>query len=252
MIRKVKANIESISYIAVDTIEMVLQNTYLSTHVRPGQFLHIQIPGHSLRRPISIADCNPLRGTITIIFKINGQGTKKLTLVTEGMELDVLGPCGNGYKLDNIPNKALLIGGGIGIPPLYYLGKRLTSAGCQIVSVLGFQTNRHLFYEQHFQNLGKTFVVTDDGSYGWQGNVTDVLAEIDSFDCYYSCGPTPMLQAVRNHLPDKEGYLSLEERMGCGIGACFACVIPTKDGSGSGYQKICKDGPVFGAWEVQL
>ncbi|GIO26088.1 dihydroorotate dehydrogenase electron transfer subunit [Ornithinibacillus bavariensis] len=249
MIRKVGMKIISIRCIAQDTFEMILENNFISNYAVPGQFLHLQVGEHSLRRPISITDCDPSRSTVTIIFKINGQGTRELSAYQVGQYLNVLGPMGNGFPL-HANSTALLIGGGIGVPPLYYLGKTLREMGCTIISVLGFQDKNHVFYENEFKNLGKNFIVTNNGSYGESGLVTDVINHVHHFDYYYSCGPIPMLRAVSQELKERRGYISIEERMGCGVGACYACVVPTKDGTN--YKKICKDGPVFVAGEVKL
>ncbi|WP_047984944.1 dihydroorotate dehydrogenase electron transfer subunit [Ornithinibacillus californiensis] len=237
--------------VALDTIEMNLQNDYISKHALPGQFLHIQVGNYTLRRPVSIADCNRETGTVTILFRVSGKGTNELATYDSGKMLDVLGPIGNGYPINlESPSTVLLVGGGIGIPPLYYLGKTLKEKGINVLSVLGYQGKEHVFLEQEFLELGKSIIVTNDGTYGEKGFVTDFLDRIGLYDCYYSCGPIPMLKAVSAKLKDKQGYISLEERMGCGVGACFACVIPTKEGTG--YKKICKDGPVFKAEEVLL
>ncbi|MBM7598663.1 dihydroorotate dehydrogenase electron transfer subunit [Virgibacillus halotolerans] len=249
--KKETMRIKSTKRIALDTVEMVLENNYMSQTAVPGQFLHLLVSGHTLRRPISIADVNKTEHTITILFKMLGSGTHDLASYQVGMTIDALGPSGNGFQLHNDNQSTiLLIGGGIGVPPLYYLGKTLAQLDMHIISVLGFQTSKSVFYEEKFRALGETYIVTDDGSYGDQGFVTDVLHSVESFDRYYSCGPVPMLQAVTASLKDKPGYISLEERMGCGVGACFACVIPTDDAGG--YKKICKDGPVFDAQEVSL
>lgn len=251
MMKREKLYIKSTKHIALDTIEMVLANKYISQTAVPGQFLHILVGGHTLRRPISIADINKQEETVTILFKKIGSGTKELATYTPGMMVDALGPNGNGFHLQiEEQSTVLLIGGGIGVPPLYYLGKTLAQQNIKIISILGFQTGASVFYEREFQTFGETHIVTNDGSYGDKGFVTDVLHKIDPFDRYYSCGPVPMLQAVTASLQGKQGYISLEERMGCGVGACYACVIPTDDQGG--YKKICKDGPVFNAQEVSL
>ncbi|NWO15209.1 dihydroorotate dehydrogenase electron transfer subunit [Virgibacillus sp.] len=244
--------IKSKQTVALDTVEMVLENKAVSQIAVPGQFLHLHVDGHMLRRPISIADADPSVHTVTILFKILGEGTRKLSTYQIGDVIDVLGPNGNGFPLVNATkNSVLIVGGGIGVPPLYYLAKKLTESGVTITAVLGFQSKEHVFYEGKFQELGKTIVVTNDGSYGETGFVTDISKEaLPSIDEYYSCGPLPMLQAVKECWNNIPGYLSLEERMGCGVGACFACVIPTDDHGG--YKKICQDGPVFSAEEVQL
>lgn len=250
MIKKEEMRILSCRELALDTVEMVLQNDYISEHALPGQFLHVSVPGHTLRRPISIAHVNRSQKTVTILFKKIGSGTHTLAMYQKGMVLDVLGPNGNGFPVDHLTKSApvLLIGGGIGVPPIYFLGTHLHEMGIEVVSVLGFQTKANVFYEDKFQTLGKTYIVTNDGSHGDKGFVTDVLNKITSFERYYACGPLPMLQAIQSALKEHEGYLSFEERMGCGVGACYACVLPTIDKAG--YKKICKDGPVFLANEV--
>ncbi|SET30930.1 dihydroorotate oxidase B, electron transfer subunit [Oceanobacillus limi] len=250
MIKKERVRIQTKRKIAKDTIEMVLENKYISSIAIPGQFIHIYVDGHTLRRPISIANVDQDANTLTILFKQLGSGTEQLACSPEGTILDVLGPSGNGFQMDTGNSTILLIGGGIGVPPLYYLGKSLIEKGMKIISILGFQSSEYVFYEREFQELGENLIVTNDGSYGEKGFVTDVVHTIDHIDCYYSCGPIQMLQAVTQSLPTTRGYISLEERMGCGVGACFACVVPSK--KESGYRKICKDGPVFNAEEVKL
>lgn len=249
MIQKEKMLIKSVEMIARDTIEMVLENDYISKTSIPGQFLHVYIEGNTLRRPISIANRNKENKTITILFKAVGSGTRKLASFKPGMLLDVLGPSGNGFKT-NVHEKStiLLIGGGIGVPPLYFLGKTLAESNCELISILGFQSEANVFYESKFLELGETFIVTNDGSFGEKGFVTDVIGKAGQFDHYFSCGPIPMLQAITAKLPDKSGSISLEERMGCGVGACMACVIPSNEKGG--YKKICRDGPVFDSQEV--
>lgn len=251
MNQKQNMEIISINEIAKDSIEMILKNQFISKNAKAGQFLHISVDGHTLRRPISIADVDSNQDTITILFKKLGSGTKTLADSKKGDMLDVLGPIGNGFDLElEEGTTVLLMGGGIGVPPMHYLGKTLSKRNINIISVLGFQSKEHVFYEDKFQEFGETFIVTNDGSYGKKGFVTDVLDSIGDFDCYYACGPLPMLQAITKNLPNKQGSISLEERMGCGVGACFACVIPTK--TEKGYKKICSDGPVFDAQEVML
>lgn len=250
-IKREEALILQSRLIAFDTIEMVLKNTYISQIAQPGQFLHISVPNYSLRRPISIADIDRGAETITIIFKTIGEGTKKLARLSTGTKIDTLGPCGNGFDLHQEPGSTvLLIGGGVGVPPMHYLGKELSKLGVNVISVLGYQTEKSVFYEKEFSQFGKVYIVTNDGTYGEKGFVTNVFDQVGHFDCYHSCGPLPMLQAVTELLKDKKGSISLEERMGCGVGACFACVIPTDDVGG--YRKICEDGPVFPAQEVKI
>lgn len=252
MIKKESMKIISTNVIAKETVEMVLHNEYISENAAPGQFLHISVSGCMLRRPLSIAAVDRTAKTVTILFKIIGKGTKRLSGYVAGETIDVLGPAGNGFPLKKLPknDKVLLIGGGIGVPPLYFLGCTLKELGYDVQAVIGFQSKDFVFYEERFKKLGETIVVTNDGSYGEKGFVTDMVDKIVPFDRYYSCGPAPMLKAVTNTFKGKEGYLSFEERMGCGVGACYACIIPTNDGSN--YKKICQDGPVFRAEEVSL
>ncbi|WP_010530475.1 dihydroorotate dehydrogenase electron transfer subunit [Lentibacillus jeotgali] len=250
MKKRVEMMVKSVEEIALDTFEMTLENAFIAKAAVPGQFLHLLVDGHTLRRPISIANIDSNRGTVTILFKWIGDGTKRLASCQAGMNVSAIGPAGNGFIYDASMNTVLLVGGGIGIPPLYYLGKELRQYGVQVKSFLGFQTDKHIFYEEKFREIGKTYIVTDDGSYGFRGFATDVLDNIGDFDHYFSCGPIPMLQSVTNKLGKYSGSISLEERLGCGVGACLACVIPA--GSEGGYRKICSDGPVFAADEVML
>ncbi|MCF3942497.1 dihydroorotate dehydrogenase electron transfer subunit [Oceanobacillus alkalisoli] len=249
--RKIKMRLLQIREIAKDTIEMKLEDDYITKVANPGQFISIALPNHTLPRPISIADIDRENGEITLLFKIMGKGTDTLAGFIPGTEVDCFGPNGNGFPLDSGQvDKVLLIGGGIGVPPLYYLGKRLEEQGIEVKSILGFQSGKYVFYEKKFESLGETIIVTDDGSYGMKGFVTDAVNIIPGFDAYYACGPTGMLRALTEQMKNKTGYISLEERMGCTVGACAACVIPTAtEGS---YKKICHDGPVFAAEEVML
>lgn len=252
MIKKVQMKVIAKETIAKDTVEMVLQNEYVSKHAKPGQFIHISVAGHTLRRPISIAAIDRDSKSITILFKKIGSGTERLAHYEVGDELDVLGPNGGtGFPLDIPKNSSiLLIGGGIGVPPLYCLGRELAELGIKVQAILGFQTKDYIFYEDKFLSLGDTYIATDDGSYGHKGLVTDIVEKVAPFDRYYACGPLPMLKAVKNSLQDIPGHLSFEERMACGVGACFSCVIETE--TDAGYKKICQDGPVFAANEVKL
>lgn len=237
--------------IARDTFEMTLQDSYVSEIAQPGQFLHMAIPNFTLRRPLSIASVHQENQTVSIVYKIVGAGTKQLSLYNEQEMIDVLGPNGSYFTLDNLQDQTvLLIGGGVGIPPIHFLGEKLQQNNVPVKSILGFQSKDDLFYKDEFESFGQSIVVTDDGSTGKKGLVTDVIDDIGDFDLYYTCGPLPMIKAVVKQLANKKGFISLEERMGCGVGACFACVIPTWDQKG--YRKICEDGPVFSAKEVRL
>lgn len=224
-----------------DVYKMVLQgDTQYIT--KPGQFINIALTGKFLRRPISVCDYDD--STITIIYKVVGEGTQQLKNMTVGEALDVLTGLGNGYDISK-STKPLLIGGGVGVPPMYNLAKTLISAGQMPTVVLGFNTKSEIFYEEEFIKLGcKTMVTTVDGSYGIKGFVTDALADVD-YDYFYTCGPLPMFKAIYN-ATNVSGQFSFEERMGCGFGACVGCTCKTKYGN----KRICKDGPVLVKEEI--
>ncbi|MGG0838343.1 dihydroorotate dehydrogenase electron transfer subunit [Bacillus paralicheniformis] len=255
--RKGYMTVRSNNCIADHIYQMVLEGEIAEVCGAPGQFLHIKVSDSLtplLRRPISIAAVNKAARQVTIIFRKDGEGTSLLSLKQEGDQIDVLGPLGNGFPAESLePGKtALLVGGGIGVPPLYELSKQLTNRGVHTIHVLGFASAKDVFYEQEFSRLGRVYVATADGTRGSKGFVTDVIEnEGLQFDCIMACGPTPMLKALKQRYPDKEVYLSMEERMGCGIGACFACVCHTEE-SETSYVKVCLDGPVFKAQEVLL
>lgn len=244
--------------IAENIFQLILQGKLVSEIERPGQFVHMKVRDGIeplLPRPISICEIDSENQRMTCIYRTEGKGTKWLSKKQQGEYIHVLGPLGNGFPVQMESGKvALLIGGGIGVPPLYELSKQLCKRGVQVIQIFGFQTKSTVFLAEEFQRFGDTYIVTDDGSYGGKGFVTDVLKKQNfDFDRLYACGPTPMLKALEQKFPDKEVYLSLEERMSCGIGACFACVRPTKDREDKkGYRKICSDGPVFPAGEVIL
>lgn len=213
--------------------------------IRPGQFIEIKIDGFFLRRPISVCDAD--EQTVTIIYKTVGEGTKAMSLIKEG-SLDVLTQLGNGYDLSLSGDAPVLIGGGVGVPPLYMTAKELIRQGKKVTVILGFNTEDEIFYEEEFRALGAdVYVTTVDGSYGIKGFVTEALKQAE-YTYFYTCGPLPMLKSVYMNTVT-EGQFSLEERMGCGFGACMGCSIETKDGK----KRICKEGPVFRkeelAWE---
>lgn len=242
--------------IAKNIFKLVLTGE-ITTQMSAGQFVHVKVSDSSsplLRRPISVCDINKEDKTFTMIYRVEGLGTRVLSSKKKGEVVNVLGPLGNGFSEDetNTGETALLVGGGIGVPPLYELSKRLIKKGVKVIHVLGFQTKDAVFYEEEFASFGETYVTTVDGTYGTKGFVTDAIANLhEDFHVYYSCGPKVMLRALEENLEDKKGFLSLEERMGCGIGACFACVCNVK-GSKEEYKKVCSDGPVFKAGEVEL
>lgn len=243
--------------LAKNIYEITLSGHLVEEMNEPGQFVHVKVSSQAnplLRRPLSLCHINKKACECTIIYRKEGIGTTLLAEKRPGETVDVLGPLGNGFPLDVAAKgkRALLVGGGIGIPPLYELAKRLAERGVAVTNVLGFQTKETVFYEQEFAAFGETYVATADGSYGAKGFVTDVINEREiSFDVLYACGPKPMLKALEQAFPHKNVYLSLEERMGCGIGACFACVCRVP-GSETAYKKVCSDGPVFKAGEVVL
>ena len=209
----------------------------------PGQFVQIALPGFYLRRPISVCDCEEDR--LTIIYKVVGDGTKAMSEMVSGKTLDLLTGLGNGYDLDACTGHVLVIGGGAGVPPMYYLAKQLKKLRRKVTAILGFQTKTDVFYEEKFKALGvETAVTTVDGSYGVAGFVTDAMTMPHDYVC--ACGPLPMLKAVYNR-SDAGGQYSFEERMGCGFGACMGCTVKTK----TGYKRICKEGPVLRKEEIK-
>ncbi|MGE6753176.1 dihydroorotate dehydrogenase electron transfer subunit [Rossellomorea sp. NPDC071047] len=257
MIVNEKMAVLSHERIAENIFELVLQGELVNEIKAPGQFVHIKVGtgiDPLLRRPISIASHNHDELTMTLIYRAEGNGTKILSQAKSGEMIDVLGPLGNGFTVESDSRTALLVGGGIGVPPLYGLSKKLVEKGWVVKHILGFQTESVSFYVNKFRELGETFVATVDGTLGTSGFVTDIIhKKSPDFDVFYSCGPTPMLKALQSQLGDRRGFVSLEERMGCGIGACFACVCHKQDDpQGSSYVKVCSDGPVFPVGVVLL
>lgn len=246
--------------IARDIQELVLEGELALRVKNPGCFVHIRVSADTdplLRRPISICEADPATGRLVLIYRVVGKGTVKLAEVHPGDKLDVLGPLGNGFPTEQVvpEERVLLVGGGVGVPPLYGLSKRLRERGITPVHVLGFANAQDAFYLDKFAALGPVYVATVDGSLGVRGMVTDAI-DARSLECdlLYACGPGPMLKALEDRYLDKgiKGYLSLEQRMGCGIGACYACVCRTTGGREGGYRKVCSDGPVFKMGEVIL
>lgn len=244
--------------IATNIFMLTLKGKLVQEMKQPGQFVHVRVANQMeplLRRPISICSINSEASEFTMIYRADGRGTTLLSEKKVGDNIDVLGPLGQGFPTEKFTSddKALLVGGGIGVPPLYELSKRLVEKGVEPIHVLGFQSENVVFYEELFNQLGETHIVTADGSYGHKGFVTNVLEEMmDDFAVYYSCGPTPMLAALEKMYPHKEGYLSFEQRMGCGIGACFACVCETTEKTEADYLKVCSDGPVFQSGVIRV
>ncbi|MBS8263394.1 dihydroorotate dehydrogenase electron transfer subunit [Mesobacillus boroniphilus] len=257
MIRQENCRIVSNRQIADNIFELVLDGDLSAEMTQAGQFVHVKVADGFdplLRRPISIASIND--GSFTIIYRRQGKGTSLLADKSTGITVDVLGPLGNGFPVDEAKpgQTAVLVGGGVGVPPMYELAKQLARKGVNVVSIIGFQSFSAVFYEKELAELGEVYVATVDGSYGRKGFVTDILDGLAvQADIVFACGPTPMLRAIENGNYAPKTYLSLEERMGCGIGACFACVCHTQDDpKGFSYKKVCSDGPVFQAGEVVI
>ncbi|MBQ8859633.1 MAG: dihydroorotate dehydrogenase electron transfer subunit [Clostridia bacterium] len=209
----------------------------------PGQFVNIQLDGLYLRRPISVCDC--VGDTLTLVYKVVGKGTEQMSRMRAGERLDVLTGLGNGYDTAASCEAPLLLGGGVGVPPLYMLAKKLIAEGKRVSVILGFNTKSEIFYEEEFRALGASVTVaTADGSYGVKGFVTSAMEGVD-YTYFYTCGPEPMLRAVYAATAT-EGQFSFEERMGCGFGACMGCSCKTV----TGYKRICKDGPVLKKEEI--
>ena len=208
-----------------------------------GQFVNIKLDGLFLRRPISVCDCEG--DILTLIYKVVGKGTEQMSLMGKGETLDVLTGLGNGYDTTLSGDAPILLGGGVGVPPMYMLCKKLIGEGKRVRVVLGFNKADEVFYEEEFRALGAHVTVTTvDGSYGTKGFVTDVMKNSE-YSYFYTCGPEPMLKAVYN-TSVSEGQFSFEERMGCGFGACMGCSCKTI----TGYKRICKEGPVMKKEEI--
>ena len=222
--------------------KMVLQGD-VSAITAPGQFVNIQLEGLYLRRPISVCDLDGDK--LTIVYKTVGKGTEQMSRMQAGEKLDVLTGLGNGYDLTLSGDKPVLLGGGVGVPPMYLLAKKLLEQGKKVSVILGFNTKSEIFYEQEFKDLGCDVTVTTvDGSYGVKGFVTTALETMD-YTYFYTCGPEPMLKAVYK-AANTSGQMSFEKRMGCGFGACMGCSCKTL----TGYKRICKEGPVMMKEEI--
>ncbi len=238
VIFEVVENIE----IANNTYKMVLLGD-VSDFTAPGQFVNIKLEGRYLRRPISVCDIED--NLLTIIYKVVGGGTEQMAEMGKGTKLDILTSLGNGYNTSLSGDKPLLIGGGVGVPPMYLLCKKLVDEGKKVSVVLGFNSKEEVFYENEFKALGAdVFVTTVDGSYGIKGFVTDAIKDIE-YTYFFTCGPEPMFKAIENTVTTS-GQYSFEERMGCGFGACMGCSCKTKYGN----KRICKDGPVMVREEI--
>ncbi len=222
--------------------KMVLEGD-TSALTAPGQFVNLTVEGLYLRRPISVFDWDET--TITIIYKVVGEGTEKMAQWSEGCKCDVLTGLGNGFDMSKSGDEPVLIGGGVGIPPMYGLAKRLIADGKKVKVILGFNKESEIFCKEDFEAIGaETYVTTVDGSVGIKGFVTDALKDM-TYTYFYTCGPMPMFKAIENTAVTS-GQYSFEERMGCGFGACMGCSCKTKYGN----KRICKDGPVLEREEI--
>ena len=229
--------------------ERIAKSTYLmklagdASDCAPGRFVNLKIAGKFLRRPISVCDAS--ESTLTLIYKVVGEGTKVMADMKAGESVNILTGLGNGYDTAKSGARPLLLGGGVGVPPMYMLAKKLIAEGKKVSVVLGFNTKDEIFYENEFKALGADVSVTTvDGSYGVKGFVTDVMKDAD-YSYFYTCGPEPMLKAIYK-TSTTEGQFSFEERMGCGFGACMGCSCKTI----TGYKRICKEGPVMKKEEI--
>ncbi|WP_430621479.1 dihydroorotate dehydrogenase electron transfer subunit [Enterococcus sp. DIV0800] len=235
--------------------ELVLAGELVQQMKMSGQFLHIRVPRNDLllRRPISINQYDQDAGTCTIIYRVEGDGTKFFAELSAGDQLDVMGPLGHGFEIDqlNAGDTAFIVGGGIGVPPLYQLSKELNEKGIKVIHFLGFGTQEVVYYADEFQALGETRFSTDDGTFGLQGNVGNLLlAESIQPDAVFACGNNGLLKTVEQLYNQVENVqLSLESRMACGMGACYACVCHVPEDENKSV-KVCEDGPVFQAGEV--
>lgn len=234
--------ITSNKQIAPLIFEMKLQGN-IEAITAPGQFVNLKLNNFYLRRPISVCDCE--ENTLTLIYKVVGAGTEAMSQLKEGEEVDTLVGLGNGFDIKKSGENPVLIGGGVGIPPMYMLCKKLIGAGKKVSVILGFNKKEEIFYEEQFKALGaKVYVTTVDGSYGIKGFVTDALKDME-YSYFYTCGPLPMFKAIEA-TATTSGQYSFEERMGCGFGACMGCSCKTKYGN----KRICKDGPVLEREEI--
>ena len=226
-----------------DSVYKMVLGGDTSAITAPGQFVNIQLSGKFLRRPISVCDYD--KKTLTIVYKVVGKGTEQMAAMVTGEKLDILTGLGNGYDLSLSGDRPVLLGGGVGIPPMYNLAKKLIAEGKKVSVILGFNTKSDIFYEEEFKKLGcEVCVTTVDGSYGIKGFVTTALEGMD-YSYFYTCGPEPMLKAVYQ-ASKTSGQMSFEERMGCGFGACMGCSCKTL----TGYKRICKEGPVMKKEEI--
>ena len=256
-ITKLTAAIIRQEYIGTGILSLILQADEIARDAVPGQFVNLYCTDGSrlLPRPISLCEIDKNQGTLRLVYRIAGQGTEEFSKLTAGHTLEIMGPLGNGFTLK--AGKALLMGGGIGIPPMLALAKELQKReDTEVLVVLGYRDE--LFLNEEFEPYGKVYLASEDGLHGVKGNVLDAVREYQlSADTIYACGPMPMLRAIKEYAAEQkmEAQLSFEERMACGIGACLACVCKSKETDSHTHVKnkrVCKDGPVFLAQEVEF
>ena len=248
------AKVVSQEKIGTGIFSMWLQTEQVAGEAKPGQFINLYCQDGSrlLPRPISICEVNKEAKQLRIVYRVAGKGTSEFSAYSEGEQVEIFGPLGNGFPQEG--ENVFLIGGGIGVPPMLEMAKQLN---CEKQIILGYR-DENLFLRDEFEAYGEVFVATEDGSVGTKGNVLDAIREQNlTADVIYACGPTPMLRAIKEYAAEKgiKCYISLEEKMACGIGACLACVCQSKDvdhHSNVHNKRICKDGPVFLAEEVEL
>ena len=255
MRKQEKMLIVSQQEIAIDIFELILKGDLVSTMLQAGQFVNVKTGdgGLILRRPISICNIDKEKSELTLIYRVEGAGTKVLSEKRIGEHVDILGPLGTGFDLEKIgaDQTVLLVGGGIGVPPMYEAAQKLAACGNKVIAVLGFASKGDVFYEEKFKAFADVYVATMDGSYGFEGHVVQLIqAEGIDFDWVLGCGPHVMLSSLATEYGgSKQGFLSFEERMACGIGACYACKCAMADGSRT---RVCKEGPVYDMSLVKL
>ncbi len=256
---KEQAAVISSKRIGTDVMELVIKTKDVAVNSAAGQFVNLYCKDGArlLPRPISLCGVDKEAGTLRLVYRIVGKGTEEFSTLKEGDTIEVMGPLGNGFPLDNADKSAILMGGGIGIPPMIELAKELKEAGCsKITAVLGYRDE--LFLNEDMAQYTDVVIATEDGSTGTKGNVLDAIREQGvTGEVIYACGPTPMLRAIKNYGMENNliTYLSLEERMACGIGACLACVCKSKEKdehTNVNNKRVCKEGPVFLAEEVEI
>jgi len=258
MSRHEKAMLLSSEKVATDTYEMVLETVNAKRDAIPGQFLHLLVPDRPdilLRRPISINSLDTSASTITLIVQAKKEGTRILCEQKSNTILDVIGPVGRGFVMHKDARKVAVVGGGIGVAPLRYLIER--NPYVDFHSFLGFRSKQYIYQASIFKKISELHLYTDDGSAGKKGFATDALDQMlktEHFDAVYACGPTPMFQALKTVVlkHNVPCFISMEERMGCGIGGCKVCVCKVEEEGNTEYQKVCQDGPVFDIRKVVL